>query len=383
MSLQCNGQPQFKRDQCLAGGNPNSKSKDREIDNSRLHGLAWTPHSLLSSISSCTSKQILLDALERQPLGDWNPMTLQAMAHQTKSRNKDPLTSRWEEAMNGPHSDGFWEAAVKEIDTLKKMRVWDEVDREEWMRVLPSTWQFRVKVTPMGDVKKLKGRFCVRGDREIAGVHYDPDRIFAPVVSWTTVRLLLLLSAQFQLATRQVDYVAAFVHSPVPRPDGYEDMDEEAQRRSCTCVEMPRGFKRPGKVLKLNKALYGLKAAPRAFFSHLKQNLEAIGFVQSTEVDPCLFTSEKVTCLVYVDDTLLCAKDEKDIDEVIRQLTEEREMALEIEDDVAGFLGVDIKRNPDTGEITLRQDGLKKRIIEALKIEHLPSCVYTSRLHPR
>ena len=37
-------------------------------------------------------------------------------------------------------------------------------------------------------------------------------------------------------------------------------------------------------------------------------------------------------------------------------------MALEIEDDVAGFLGVDIKKNTATGEITLKQVGLKKKI---------------------
>ena len=145
---------------------------------------------------------------------------------------------------------------------------------------------------------------------------------------------------------------------------------------SRTCVEMPRGFQKEGKVLRLNKALYGLKSAPIAFFTFLKGNLEAIGFKQATDVDPCLFTSKKVICLVYVDDTLLCAKDMKDIDEVIRQLTKERKMALEVEDDVAGFLGVDIKRNPDTGVITLKQDGLKKRIIEALQLDDLPA-VYT------
>ena len=70
----------------------------------------------------------------------------------------------------------------------------------------------------------------MRGDREIAGVHYDPDKIFAPVVSWTTVRLLLLLAAQLDLATRQVDYVAAFVHSPIPMPKDYHKMTREEQR---------------------------------------------------------------------------------------------------------------------------------------------------------
>ena len=106
------------------------------------------------------------------------------------------------------------------------------------------------------------------------------------MVSWTTVRLLLLLTAQLDLATRQVDYVAAFVHSPLPRPDGFEEMTSDEQERAHTYVEMPRGFKEEGKVLRLNKALCGLRGAPRAFFSHLKSNLEAIGFEQAIDVDP-------------------------------------------------------------------------------------------------
>ena len=46
-------------------------------------------------------------------------------------------------------------------------------------------------------------------------------------------------------------------------------------------------------------------------------------------------------------------------------------MTLEVEDSVAGFLGVHIDRN-DNGEIVLTQKGLIDKIIEALQIEDLP-----------
>ena len=48
--------------------------------------------------------------------------------------------------------------------------------------------------------------------------------------------------------------------------------------------------------------------------------------------------SDKVICLVYVDDTIFFAKDKRDIDDVIRRLQEEEKMVLEEEEDVAGFL---------------------------------------------
>ena len=40
-------------------------------------------------------------------------------------------------AMNGPFAEGYMKAQQLEIDTLKKMDVWEIVDREPWMNVLP------------------------------------------------------------------------------------------------------------------------------------------------------------------------------------------------------------------------------------------------------
>jgi hypothetical protein len=111
--------------------------------------------------------------------------------------------------MNGADAIGYWKAAQKEIDTLQKKEAWDTVDREPWMNVLPGTWAFKCKRYPSGLVKKLKARLCVRGDKQIENVDYFS--MYASVVSWTTVRLLLILSILLGLSTRQVNYTAAFV----------------------------------------------------------------------------------------------------------------------------------------------------------------------------
>ena len=175
---------------------------------------------------------------------DWMPQAYGA-------KSNDPDTMDWFEAMNGPHRKGFEAAAAVEIDTLKKMEVWEVVERQDWMNVLPGTWAFRVKRFPSGEVKKLKARFCVRGDRQIENVDYFET--FAPVVNWNTVRLLLTLSAELGLANTQVDFVAAFVNADIDKPPDYDMMTEEEQSRCGVYVEMPRGFAEPGKVLKLKK----------------------------------------------------------------------------------------------------------------------------------
>ena len=358
-----NRKEQHQRDCYLAGGNQHAKVRASVLQDQVIHSLNWDPDTFLARGSTARTRKVLLNLLQTVDLGEWDPMALAAKTY-------DENNPSYEMAMNGPNAEGYKIALKKEIDTLESMGVWEKVDRQPWMNVLPSTWALKCKLFPSGLVRKLKARFCCRGDRQIKDVDYFET--FAPVVSWTTVRLLLVLSAELDLATRQVDYTAAFVHAPIDKPPGWDTMSPLEQERAGVYVEMARGFREEGEVLKLKKSLYGLKQAPRNFFHHLKDNLEQIGFVQQVDIDPCLFISPKVICLVYVDDTLLYARNKEDIDEVIRRLQDERKMSLEAEDEVAGFLGVHIKRDPTTGEVTLTQEGLTKRIISALGCDDLP-----------
>ena len=160
------------------------------------------------------------------------------------------------------------------------------------------------------------------------------------------------------------------MHAPIDRDPNWDNMTKSEKERSGVFIEMPRGFREGGKVLKLHRSLYGLKQSARHFFNLLKDNLEAIGFYQSKQ-DPCLFLSEKVICLVYVDDTLFYARNVKDIDEIIIKLRDQYNMELEEENDVAGFLGVHINKK-ENGSIELLQDGLIERIIRALNLEDRP-----------
>ena len=104
--------------------------------------------------------------------------------------------------MIGTFAEGYMEASIKEKNTLESMNVWDEVNREDWMNVIPSTWAFKCKRYPDGSIRKLKGRFCVRGDKQIDGIDYDSNEIFSPVVKWNTVRLMLIMSIILGLETK-------------------------------------------------------------------------------------------------------------------------------------------------------------------------------------
>ena len=88
----------------------------------------------------------------------------------------------------------------------------------------------------------------MRGDKQIAGVDYFES--YAPVASWTTIRMVMNLAVQQGWATRQVDFSNAFIQA---------ELTEEV------FVELPEMFRdeqnhsnKDGVVLKLNKSLYGL-----------------------------------------------------------------------------------------------------------------------------
>ena len=344
--------------------NPKRKVAGSRLNQQFLMSLQW--NQMIESLRSSDLRAMLSSSeydYEENTVEWMHPLTLSARANA-----EDNPT--WEEAMSGPDRAGYWEAACKEIDTLTKKRdAWDVVARQPWMNVLPSTWAFKCKRYPDGSIRKLKARFCARGDRQIEDVDYFDT--FAPVVKWNTVRLLLTLSSILGLSTRQVDYVSAFVQAPIDRDPNWDSMSEEERERSGVFVQMPRGFSEPGKVLRLKRSLYGLKQSPRNFFQHLKSKLEGAGFTSEVDVDPCLFISDKVICLVYVDDTLFFSPKPEYIDEVVTKLSDS-DLELEEEDSVAGFLGVHIERNDCDGTITLTQTGLIKRIIDALNISHLP-----------
>lgn len=350
----------------MAGGNPTSKVSNGKRQAADLHKLDWTK--TVAMIQNGDSKGVI-SYLERhfdhetKTQEDWHPHALGAKA-------SDADNPRFEEAMNGPDAEGYWDACKLEWQTLVDMKVWDVVKRQSWMRVLPCLWVLRCKRFPSGLIKKLKSRLVVQGNfqRKELG-HFNLT--WAPTVNWNTVRMILILTAAMGLASKQVDYTAAFVHAPIDRPAGYAKMTPEEKNRSSVFVEMPKGYAEPGHVLRLNKSLYGLKQAPRNFYQHLKAKLEKTGFTCAVDVDPCLFISENVICLVYVDDSIFVSRDVKYIDEAVQRLRDEG-MALEEEDDVAGFLGVLIHRNDETKTVTLTQRGLIDRILEALDVSGLP-----------
>jgi hypothetical protein len=72
------------------------------------------------------------------------------------------------------------------------------------------------KRRPKGVLLKHKSRLCVDGSQQLFGRDYWET--YAPVVSWSTIRLVLLLSTILNLKSRQVDYTQAFPQADLSDP---------------------------------------------------------------------------------------------------------------------------------------------------------------------
>jgi len=116
------------------------------------------------------------------------------------------------------------------------------------MNIISSTWAFRCKRYPDGRIKKFKARFCARGDQQLEGIDFVETN--APLVQWTTIRLMFILEILLGLKSMQGVVTCAFLHA-------------DLKENETICVDMPMGFTQYSKngkkqCLKLKKTLYGL-----------------------------------------------------------------------------------------------------------------------------
>ena len=73
-------------------------------------------------------------------------------------------------------------------------------------------------------------------------------------------------------------------------------------------------------------------------------------------------------CVVYVDDLIFWSRDVAKIDRVAMELCK-LGVALKQEDDAAGFFGVKMECDSNTGLLEMKQTGLIERVVEALGLD--------------
>ncbi|GJR57068.1 putative ribonuclease H-like domain-containing protein [Tanacetum coccineum] len=185
------------------------------------------------------------------------------------------------------------EAMQEELLQFKLQKVWTLVDLPKGKRAIGTKWVYKNKKDERGIVVRNKARLVAQGHTQEEGIDYD--EVFAPVARIEPIRLFLAYESYMDFVVYQMDVKSAFL---------YDTIEEEVY------VCQPSGFEDPefpNKVYKVEKALYGLHQALRAWYETLSTYLLENGFKRGT-IDKTLFIKKDkhdiLLVQVYVDDII-------------------------------------------------------------------------------
>ncbi|GJZ36010.1 putative ribonuclease H-like domain-containing protein [Tanacetum coccineum] len=246
--------------------------------------------------------------------------------------------------------DESWvEAMQEELLQFKIQKVWTLVDLPSGKKAIGTKWVYRNKKDERGIVVRNKARLVAQGYKQEEGIDYD--EVFAPVARVEAIRLFLAFASFMNFPVYQMDVKSAFL---------YGTIEEEVY------VCQPPGFvdpEFPEKVYKVEKALYGLHQAPRAWYETLSTYLLDNGFHRG-QIDKTLFIKrlkgDILLVQVYVDDIIFGSTKKSLCDEFEQIMHNKFQMSSM--GALTFFLGLQVKQKED--EIFISQD---KYVGEILK----------------
>jgi hypothetical protein len=241
--------------------------------------------------------------------------------------------------MRSKDAEQWKQAMAVELQNMDRLGVWDSVEKgglPKETKTVGSRWVFTTKRQAEGT--KFKARLVARGDQELP----NTDDTYSPTASMSLVRTVFSLVATWGLQLAHWDVTTAFLNAELGTTPVY--------------MRPPQGM--DGTVLlKLKKAIYGLRRSPRRWHEKVKPVIQALGLKQSN-VEPCLFykiTQTSVFLLVLFVDDFKVAYHNDDL-EFFRQVRNKMFATFKMNDvEDSRFVGVEFK-TMDDGGIVLHQE---------------------------
>jgi Reverse transcriptase (RNA-dependent DNA polymerase) len=274
--------------------------------------------------------------------------------------DETPMT--YAQAMASSHAAEWHGSAVAELQSHKELGTFTLVPRERGMNVLPTRWVFKVKRDESGNVTKYKARITPKGFRQRHGVDYHET--FAPVMRYASIRTLLAEAARTDLEVKQGDVGTAFLRASVA-----EDI----------FIAQPEGFVSFGAngeelVWKLEKAVYGIKQAPRVWFKLLNDVMVNELHMVPCKSEPSVYSRRtqsggRIVLAVWVDDiwAFYAKRDEEDFRRMEKKLVDRFEMARF--KDLHAVLGIRVRRDRANRTLTLDQEAFTEELLEKMGMQ--------------
>eukprot|EP00253_Pinus_taeda_P029795 PITA_29795 len=197
--------------------------------------------------------------------------------------------------------DKKWiEAMDEEMNAIERNKTWDLVELPKGKEVIGLKWVYKTKCNAEDKIERHKARLVVKGSKQVC----------------------------------QIDVKSALLNGV---------LKEEVY------IEQRLGYEKKGqehKVCRLNKALYVLKQAPRAWYSRIDSYLLESEF-DKCEGEPTVYIKEKdgkiLIVVLYVDDVIFIGNDDyliKSFKSAMKEEFEMTDMGL-----LRYFLGIEVDQN--------------------------------------
>lgn len=213
-----------------------------------------------------------------------------------------------------------WMQAINnELEAHEKLQTWTSTELPKNQVAIDTRWIFKIK-----EDGTKKARLVAKGFQ----VPYEEGGEFsyAPVCRLPTIRILMSKAIQNDWKLRQIDVPTAFLN-------GLLDQD--------VYIKKPKGLKNSSKYFKLNRALYGLRSAPKCWNLKFNEVMSKLHFKRS-DYDFCLYLKDNVYLVLFVDDALITGSD-KQVKQLLKDL--HTEFKVKVIDEVSSFLGMEISHN--------------------------------------
>uniref|UniRef100_A0A453AK77 Reverse transcriptase Ty1/copia-type domain-containing protein n=1 Tax=Aegilops tauschii subsp. strangulata TaxID=200361 RepID=A0A453AK77_AEGTS len=244
-----------------------------------------------------------------------------------------------------------WRRAMnEELWSIQDNNTWELADLPNGQNAIELKWVYKVKKDAERNLMKHKARLVAKACVQEQDV--DFEEVFAPVARMDSVRLLIALAAQESWRIHHLYVNSAFLTG---------ELEEELY------VKQPPGYIQEGeehKVLKLHKALYGLRQAPRAWNVELDRTLISLGF-EKAPLEHAMYKrgdgKDRLLVGIYVDDLLITGADEEVIANFklqMKKLFKMTDLGL-----LSYYLGIEVQQKPEG--IIICQEAYAKKVLES------------------
>ena len=334
----------------IAGGsNDQVNTLPSKVTTEKIWQAAFNAGRLVNKVGLFDGKEMNKAHTQRKTLTERRSILQRRLMSQqgVNRRELGPAPSRHDELDSHIMGELFRQAEVDHLKSHQEMRSWVEVDksdpRAKGSQILDCMWVYVYKFNKHGKFLKCKARLVVRGDQQARSIN---ESTYAATLAGRSFRVLMAIAARFDLELMQYDAVNAFVNA---------ELQEDVFMR------MPNGYRKPGKILKLQKALYGLRKSPLLWQREFTGTLRKLGF-EPIPQEPCCFARDGILLFFYVDDIVLAYR--KAQEETARLLINQlqRKYKLSGGEPLEWFLGIEVLRDRKQRLIWLSQSAYIDKI---------------------